>query len=329
MTTPVTPEAAAAAALLGPEPDGIPVPPGAGPTLQPTLFELSRPGRGGGKVPHPPKDALDRIPAAARRASPPALPEVDEPTLARHYVNLSRLNYSIDTGFYPLGSCTMKFNPKVNEWAARLPGFAGLHPFAPDIVAQGTLEMLWQLERGPRRDLGDGRGDAPAGRGRPGRAGRDPHDPRIPPLPRRRRPDRGRHPGQRARHEPRHRVDGRLHDRVDPVRPGRRRGHRGVPGGAGATDRRDHDHQPVDARALREADRRAAGHGPRDRRARLHGRRKPQRDHGPLPARGRRVRRHALQRPQDVQHAPRRRRTGRRARSASGPPSRRSSRRRA
>jgi glycine dehydrogenase subunit 2 len=147
MTMPVTPEAAAAAALLGPEPDGIPVPPGAGPTLQPTLFELSRPGRGGGKVPHPPKDALDRIPAAARRAAPPALPEVDEPTLARHYVNLSHLNYSIDTGFYPLGSCTMKFNPKVNEWAARLPGFADLHPFAPDAVAQGTLELLWQLEQ--------------------------------------------------------------------------------------------------------------------------------------------------------------------------------------
>jgi glycine dehydrogenase subunit 2 len=147
MTAPATPEAAAAAARLGPEPDGMPVPQGAGPALQPTLFELSRPGRGGGKVPHPPKDALDRIPAAARRTAPPALPEVDEPTLARHYVNLSRLNYSIDTGFYPLGSCTMKFNPKVNEWAARLPGFAGLHPFAPDAVAQGTLEMLWQLEQ--------------------------------------------------------------------------------------------------------------------------------------------------------------------------------------
>ena len=67
MIAPVTPEAAAAASLLGPEPDGIPVPPGAGPALQRTLFELSRPGRGGGKVAHPPKDALDRIPG--RRAS--------------------------------------------------------------------------------------------------------------------------------------------------------------------------------------------------------------------------------------------------------------------
>jgi hypothetical protein len=58
------------------------------------------------------------------------LPEVSEPELARHYVNLSQLNYSVDTGFYPLGSCTMKYNPKINEWAARLPGFAALHPLA-------------------------------------------------------------------------------------------------------------------------------------------------------------------------------------------------------
>src|SRR5207344_3576713 len=117
-----------------------------GERLQPTLFELGRAGRGGGKIPHPPKDALDRIPAAARRAVPAALPELNEPEVVRHYVNLSQLNYAVDTGFYPLGSCTMKFNPKLNEWAARLPGFANLHPLAPDAVAQGTLELLWELE---------------------------------------------------------------------------------------------------------------------------------------------------------------------------------------
>jgi len=117
-----------------------------GAKLQPTLFERSRPGRGDGKIPHPPKDALDRIPASARRATPPALPELNEPEVVRHYVNLSHLNYAIDTGFYPLGSCTMKFNPKLNEWAARLPGFASLHPLAPDEVAQGTLQLLWELE---------------------------------------------------------------------------------------------------------------------------------------------------------------------------------------
>ena len=147
MSAQVTPEAAAAAATaLVPEPAGIPTPPGAGPRLQETIFEKSRPGRGGGKVAHPPKDALDRIPADLRRATPPALPELNEQEVVRHYVNLSHLNYSIDTGFYPLGSCTMKFNPKINEWAARLRGFAALHPFAPDETAQGTLALLWELE---------------------------------------------------------------------------------------------------------------------------------------------------------------------------------------
>jgi glycine dehydrogenase subunit 2 len=117
-----------------------------GPRLQPTLFERSRPGRGGGKIPHPPAGALDRLPAGARRTTPPALPEMNEPDVVRHYVNLSQLNHAVDTGFYPLGSCTMKFNPKLNEWAARLRGFAELHPMAPDEVAQGTLQLLWELE---------------------------------------------------------------------------------------------------------------------------------------------------------------------------------------
>ncbi len=116
--------------------------------LQPTIFELSRPGRGAAtRLPAAPEGALDRLPPAARRALPPALPELNEATVVRHYVNLSHLNWSVDTGFYPLGSCTMKYNPKVNEWAARLPGFASLHPLAPDETAQGTLELLWSLER--------------------------------------------------------------------------------------------------------------------------------------------------------------------------------------
>ncbi len=117
-----------------------------GPRLQPTIFERSRPGRGGGKIPHAPKDALDRIPVQHRRTEPAALPELNEPEVVRHYVNLSQLNFAVDTGFYPLGSCTMKFNPKLNEWAARLRGFAELHPFVPDEVAQGTLQLLHDLE---------------------------------------------------------------------------------------------------------------------------------------------------------------------------------------
>src|SRR5689334_15340668 len=117
-----------------------------GERLQPNLFERSHPGRGGGKIPHPPKDALDRLPATALRSEPAALPEINEPEVVRHYVNLSQLNFAIDTGFYPLGSCTMKFNPKLNEWEARLPGFATLHPLTPDAAAQGTLQLLWELE---------------------------------------------------------------------------------------------------------------------------------------------------------------------------------------
>lgn len=118
-----------------------------GPKLQPTLDELSVTGRSSFKIPHAPVDALAGVPADQLRAVPPGLPEVDEPSVVRHFVNLSQLNYSIDGGFYPLGSCTMKYNPKINEWAARLPGFAQLHPLAPDELSQGTLGMMWELQQ--------------------------------------------------------------------------------------------------------------------------------------------------------------------------------------
>jgi glycine dehydrogenase subunit 2 len=119
--------------------------PAVGAALQPTLAELSQPGHGGYKVPHPPADALAGVPAEQRRNAPAGLPELAEPEVIRHFVRLSQLNYSVDGGFYPLGSCTMKFNPKINEWAARLPGFAALHPLAPDEAAQGSLQLLWSL----------------------------------------------------------------------------------------------------------------------------------------------------------------------------------------
>ncbi|HSN81361.1 MAG TPA: aminomethyl-transferring glycine dehydrogenase subunit GcvPB [Polyangiales bacterium] len=82
------------------------------------------------------------------RELPPALPEVSEPEAFRHYVRLSQQNFAIDVGMYPLGSCTMKYNPKVNEWAARLPGFVDLHPYMPDALVQGALELMWRLEHG-------------------------------------------------------------------------------------------------------------------------------------------------------------------------------------
>ncbi|MCX5976832.1 MAG: aminomethyl-transferring glycine dehydrogenase subunit GcvPB, partial [Coprothermobacterota bacterium] len=75
------------------------------------------------------------------------LPALSEPEAVRHFTNLSRKNFALDIGFYPLGSCTMKYNPKVNEDMAALPGFAQLHPYQPDSTAQGALELLWELDR--------------------------------------------------------------------------------------------------------------------------------------------------------------------------------------
>ncbi len=86
------------------------------------------------------------IPDALLRSSPPALPEVSELQVVRHYTNLSRKNFSIDTQFYPLGSCTMKYNPRGAHKAASLPGFQNRHPLAPESVSQGYLECLFQLQ---------------------------------------------------------------------------------------------------------------------------------------------------------------------------------------
>ena len=117
-----------------------------GERLRPTLFERSRPAAAAARSRTRPRTRStgSRPPRGVRRR--PRLPELNEPEVVRHYVNLSQLNYAVDTGFYPLGSCTMKYNPKIDEWAARLPGFAGLHPMAPDAVAQGTLQLLYELE---------------------------------------------------------------------------------------------------------------------------------------------------------------------------------------
>ncbi len=117
---------------------------------QPLIFELGSKGRCGASVPTsdvPDVDAAALFGDAYRRDAAP-LPEVSEPEAFRHYVRLSAMNFAIDKGMYPLGSCTMKYNPKVNEWAARLPGFARLHPCAPPRMIQGALELMYRLERG-------------------------------------------------------------------------------------------------------------------------------------------------------------------------------------
>ena len=117
-------------------------------TPEPLLFELSRPGRLGVElpacdVPAGPVETL--IPASMQRRDLP-LPELSEPEVIRHFTHLSQRNYSTDSGFYPLGSCTMKYNPKLNEEIARLPGFARVHPELPDSAVQGTLEVLHSMQ---------------------------------------------------------------------------------------------------------------------------------------------------------------------------------------
>jgi len=109
-----------------------------------TIYELSQPGRHGVRFPEVDVPATP-LPGAFKRDSL-NLPELSELDVTRHFTNLSKLNYSIDGGFYPLGSCTMKYNPKINEEAARLPGFAHTHPLQPIVSIQGNLYLMYQLQ---------------------------------------------------------------------------------------------------------------------------------------------------------------------------------------
>jgi glycine dehydrogenase subunit 2 len=116
----------------------------------PSVIELSRPGRRAWSLPDAGADAPDiakLIPEAHRRGEAPRLPELSELELVRHFTRLSQRNWAIDVGPYPLGSCTMKYNPKVAETVASRDGFAALHPFADDDSVQGALELLGTLER--------------------------------------------------------------------------------------------------------------------------------------------------------------------------------------
>jgi len=115
-----------------------------------TIFEKGAPGRRAFAAPpcDVPRRPLDElIPARLRRREAPRLPEVSEPELVRHYVRISRRNFDLDSGFYPLGSCTMKHNPRLHERVAALPGHARLHPLQEPALAQGALELMWRLER--------------------------------------------------------------------------------------------------------------------------------------------------------------------------------------
>ncbi|MFA5160883.1 MAG: aminomethyl-transferring glycine dehydrogenase subunit GcvPB [Elusimicrobiales bacterium] len=110
-------------------------------------IEKSSPGRRGFRFAAAEKPAASHVPHSLLRRNAPKLPELSELDTVRHYTNLSRLNFSLDTHFYPLGSCTMKYNPKINEELSSLAGFASLHPETPDAAAQGALEALHGLEK--------------------------------------------------------------------------------------------------------------------------------------------------------------------------------------
>ncbi len=110
------------------------------------IYERSQSGRRSSSFPHPDVPRAE-LPAEFVRAEAPRLPELAEPELVRHFTELSTRTFGIDTGFYPLGSCTMKYNPRISERLVGLPGFRDLHPHQDDDGAQGALELMWRLER--------------------------------------------------------------------------------------------------------------------------------------------------------------------------------------
>src|SRR6516165_1900403 len=118
------------------------------PTREKVIFEYSRAGRGASD--QWPQDVgsapLADLPAKLRRGEPPALPEVGELEAVRHFTRLSQLNFSIDPHFYPLGSCTMKYNPKACNQYAMLPEFLARHPLAPESHGQGVLACMYELQ---------------------------------------------------------------------------------------------------------------------------------------------------------------------------------------
>jgi glycine cleavage system P protein (glycine dehydrogenase) subunit 2 len=110
------------------------------------IYEKSKPGRRGGRIPSHGLP-VPEVPPELRRGRPPRLPEVPENEIVRHFTALADRNFGIDTGFYPLGSCTMKYNPRVDERVVALPGFRDLHPLQEDEGAQGALELMWVLQQ--------------------------------------------------------------------------------------------------------------------------------------------------------------------------------------
>ncbi|MCD6515016.1 MAG: aminomethyl-transferring glycine dehydrogenase subunit GcvPB [Candidatus Odinarchaeota archaeon] len=121
---------------------------------EPLIFEIGRKGRIGHSVPEASEDikkavgdVINKLPEKIRRKTPPNLPEVSEVEVVNHYTRLSQMNYGVDLGLYPLGSCTMKYNPRINEAVASLEGFSWIHPYQDEETVQGALELLYKLQK--------------------------------------------------------------------------------------------------------------------------------------------------------------------------------------
>ena len=119
-------------------------------SIESLIFEKGEPGRRAATMTamDVPAESLESmIPKSMLRQEPAPLPEVSEIEIVRHYTHLSQRNFGVDTGFYPLGSCTMKYNPKLNEDMAAIPGFAHIHPLQPDSTIQGAIQLIYELEQ--------------------------------------------------------------------------------------------------------------------------------------------------------------------------------------
>src|ERR687891_1316815 len=100
------------------------------------------------------EDFCIELPSDIVRKEELPIPNVNEVDVVRHYTNISRMNFGVDIGFYPLGSCTMKYNPKINEDIARLDGFKDLHPTSPESCIQGSLQLMWEFEQDLKKITG-------------------------------------------------------------------------------------------------------------------------------------------------------------------------------
>ena len=271
------------------------------------IYERSQEGRRASSLPR--NDLpVPEVPEELRRERPPRLPEIAEPELVRHFTRLSTRTFGVDTGFYPLGSCTMKHNPRVNERVVNLPGFRDLHPLQEEDGAQGRARAHVAAAGDPRGGRRPARGVAPARRGLAGRADRAPADARLLRRPRRgRRAPQDRHPRHGPRHEPGERDDGRLRGDAGPDRPARKHRRRGSSRQGRRAHRRPDAHEPLDARALRREHRGDRRDLPRRRRAHVLRRREPECGLRDLPPRRHGVRHRPLQPAQDVLPAARRR----------------------